>query len=327
MKRQLTKEQREKRHEKIRRVYEETGNQRETARRCDVSPGTVRYVIVPGEQEQATKRSRTYRKDNPEHRRNHYNDNKEIVAEQGKAYRQANPKKVAEKGRNWRKANPKRSAEHFHKYRKANPEKCSEACRKWRKANPEKIAEYGRAYRKANPETAAANCARRKARKLNALIFRPGTPEHDRLDWIEVAARQGGKGIGDFLGLQLELDHITPLKGSLVECSGLHVVENFQLLEKGVNISKHNRRIAVCPVGKKVVDYFVDIYDTAKQDITVPPVFQATEIGPLLDYLGDHTISQLIKELSTLKEFTQDPDTSSSPVVECSVRTIPKQAH
>jgi 5-methylcytosine-specific restriction endonuclease McrA len=269
----LTDEQREE----IRRVFVETGNQDETARRCGRSTSTVRNVIMPGGHERANAAAR-------------------------KSYHKRY----------------KEDPEAFEAYNAARRERRTEdpAARK-------KSSAIRKAYSKNNPEKIATLNANRRARKADAQIHKVGTPERDRHVWIEVALRQAATALGDFLCIQLDVDHITPLEGSRVGRSGLHCVSNFQLLEKSANSSKGNRRIAVCPVGKKIVDYFVDIYDTAKRDITVPPVFQATEIGPLLDYLGDHTIGQLITELSTLKEFAQSPDTSSGSVVECSV-SIPK---
>ena len=69
------------------------------------------------------------------------------VAEQQRAYYQANREKLAEQKRAYYQANREKVAEYMRAYYQANREKVAEQKRAYYQANREKVAEQQRAYR------------------------------------------------------------------------------------------------------------------------------------------------------------------------------------
>ena len=74
------------------------------------------------------------------------------IAENQRAYREANREKIAENQRAYYEANREKIAENQRAYREANREKIAENKRAYYEANREKIAENKRAYYEANRE-------------------------------------------------------------------------------------------------------------------------------------------------------------------------------
>lgn len=149
-----------------------------------------------------------------------------------KAYYQRNRKKVCAATSAYQKANrPKVNAARRRNYA-ADPEKRLSKNREWRAANHNKATAVEREYRQRN--RGAVNQRRREyqARKSGQV---PPWADRDAMRRIyDEAAR-----LTEETGVQHHVDHIVPLKGEVV--SGLHVVENLQILTATENIGKSNR--------------------------------------------------------------------------------------
>ena len=81
-----------------------------------------------------------------ENQRAYYEANREKIAENKRAYYEANREKIAENQRAYYEANREKIAENQRAYREANREKIAENKRAYREANREKINEYMRLY-------------------------------------------------------------------------------------------------------------------------------------------------------------------------------------
>lgn len=137
-------------------------------------------------------------------------------------------------------------------YRKNNKEKIT----KWKNINKEHISIYNkeycpkyytknkeirkikdRSYRQNNKHKINAQCAKRRARKLQAT---PKWLNKKQLKQIE-CFYQIAQRLTKCLGIRHEVDHIVPLKGK--DICGLHVPWNLQVLPKVINKKKHNKII------------------------------------------------------------------------------------
>ena len=125
--------------------------------------------------------------------------NKEDQAARDKRYRQENIEKKRAYGR-----------QYYFDNRELYRDKDNARARKWAKDNPEKMR---------------ANCAKRKAAKLQRT---PSWADDLVIRMIYEDCPEG-----------MEVDHIIPLQGEIV--SGLHVAHNLQYLTKSENCSKGNK--------------------------------------------------------------------------------------
>ena len=118
----------------------------------------------------------------------------------------------------------------------------------WRAKNKEKVAEYNKQYRKNNLEyyinwkkenkdlVNAATIKRRTAK----LYRMPKWVDKEHIELIKEVYKLAAERTKQF-GFPWHVDHIIPLQGELV--SGLHVIENLQVIPGTENIKKHNRYI------------------------------------------------------------------------------------
>ncbi len=103
--------------------------------------------------------------------------------------------------------------------------------RRWRDKNPD----YGYVWRQTHMGEVIASCNQRRARKLNAL---PSWLTKEDLLQIEELYNKAQQ-LTKETGVPHEVDHYYPLQGKTV--SGLHCLENLQLLTKSLNSSKGNK--------------------------------------------------------------------------------------
>lgn len=116
-------------------------------------------------------------------------------------------------------------------YREMNPGRAAERRRAFNEASPERAREYKRA----NRDKYRALDAKRHAAKLQRVPqwFTPN--DHAQFELLALAAAI----LAEFTGVSWHVDHIYPLQGETV--SGLHVAENWQLLNASDNSCKNNK--------------------------------------------------------------------------------------
>ena len=120
-------------------------------------------------------------------------------------------------GAKFRATNRESERRRLSEYREVNRDLCNERVERWRKANPHKHV---------------AKEARRRASKQNA------TPAWANPDYIALFYELA-KLESERTGVEVHVDHIVPLKSSLV--CGLHCEHNLQLLTASANLKKSNR--------------------------------------------------------------------------------------
>ena len=117
----------------------------------------------------------------------------------------------------------------------ANRDRVAAARKRWAEKNKEKGLENSRRYAKENPEWKAAQCAKRRSRKLRAC---PPWLTKEQFDEIECFYMEA-KRLFKETNVPHHVDHIVPLQGKLV--SGLHVPWNLQVITASANVKKNNR--------------------------------------------------------------------------------------
>lgn len=134
----------------------------------------------------------------------------------------------------------------------ATPEQLRERYLRWKEKNPTRAKEYYEAkkldetykqkqkentirYRKNNPGWMAAQCAKRRAKQLQATAGW----DTELTEFLSEEAHHL-RGLRDAsTGIIWNVDHIVPLQGK--EVRGLHVWNNLQVIPKRLNVQKLNR--------------------------------------------------------------------------------------
>jgi hypothetical protein len=124
---------------------------------------------------------------------------------------------------------------HQKEWREKNKDKLYNQALEWRKNNIDKIRAYQKKSKKKNSAKVIANNAKRRSDKLQR------TPSWLTKDdfWLITEAYELAKLRTKHFGFEWHVDHIIPLKGKLA--SGLHVIENLQVIEGIENMKKNNR--------------------------------------------------------------------------------------
>jgi hypothetical protein len=156
-------------------------------------------------------------------------------AEYGKLYREKNRAKAYQKVKEWRAANPDKRAEQNKRYAKKHPDMLRDKTDRWKKANPEKFAEFNKKSRLKNKARVLANKAKYRANKRNRT---PIWVDKDHL-WLIKEVYELAVLRTKMFKFEWHVDHIVPLNGKLV--SGLHVIENLQVIPGTENLLKNNK--------------------------------------------------------------------------------------
>lgn len=156
-------------------------------------------------------------------------------AEYNRAYREKNKDKLRAYRQAWRKANPDKRAEQCRRYAKKHPEMLRAKTDKWKKANPERAAAVSRKTRQKCKARILANKAKYRANKRNRT---PIWVDKDHL-WLIKEVYELAVLRTKLFGFEWHVDHIVPLNGKLV--SGLHVLENLQVIPGKENLLKNNK--------------------------------------------------------------------------------------
>lgn len=152
-----------------------------------------------------------------------------------KEYAQKNKEKAYKKVKEWRAANPEKWKAQRQRYAKKHPDVLVAKTTKWRKANPERAAELSRKTRLKNKARILANKAKYRASKRNKT---PIWVDKEHL-WLIKQAYELAILRSKMFGFDWHVDHIIPLNGKNV--SGLHVIENIQVIPAAENLLKNNK--------------------------------------------------------------------------------------
>ena len=152
-----------------------------------------------------------------------------------KAYAQKNRIKAYERIKEWRAANPEKWKEQNKKYAKKHQDIITAKSIRWKKANPERAAEVSRKSRLKNKARVLATKAKYRASKRNKT---PIWVDKEHLWLIKQAYELAILRTKQF-GFLWHVDHIIPLNGFNV--SGLHVIENIQVIPAAENLLKNNK--------------------------------------------------------------------------------------
>jgi hypothetical protein len=156
-------------------------------------------------------------------------------AEYGKLYREKNKDKLRAYRQAWRKDNPDKRLEQSRRYAKKHPDVLKEKSLRWRLANPERAAVVSRKTRQKCKARILANKAKLRANKRNRT---PIWVDKDHL-WLIKEVYELAVLRTKMFKFEWHVDHIVPLNGKLV--SGLHVIENLQVIPGTENLLKNNK--------------------------------------------------------------------------------------
>ena len=152
-----------------------------------------------------------------------------------KTYAQKNREAANKRNREWKKANPEKVKEMHKKYAEKHKEVLAAKSLRWKKANPERVAEVSRKTRLKNKARVLATKAKYRASKRNKT---PIWADKEHLWLIKQAYELAILRTKQF-GFLWHVDHIIPLNG--VNVSGLHVIENIQVIPAAENLLKNNK--------------------------------------------------------------------------------------
>jgi hypothetical protein len=135
----------------------------------------------------------------------------------------------------WRSLNREKHREQISKYQKENREKVTEYQKLWKHNNPEKVKISSKKSRQTNKHVRNAHTAKRRARKAQRT---PLWLTNDELFLIQEAYALASLRT-KLTGIEWHVDHIIPMQGDTV--SGLHCINNLQIILAKENCSKSNR--------------------------------------------------------------------------------------
>lgn len=181
-----------------------------------------------------------------------YEANKEKILEQQKSYRDRNKESISVKRKAY-KAKRKDiikeyNAKSWPEYYAKNREKILAKVKRQRDLDRDNVNAKDRIYYHLNKDKLLSRSKvwresnrgyiyslnRVRKNKMNKLQT-PSWADKESINIIYEQARR----ISQIEGIQYHVDHIIPIKGKLV--SGLHVINNLQIIPAKINMSKHNK--------------------------------------------------------------------------------------
>ncbi len=179
-------------------------------------------------------------------RRQHYENNTELMKEKSRRWRAANPeKKKANRKREyannrekakadakqWRENNPERKKQSSREWYCANRGQANENSKRWLRQNRDKASAMLRRWRQENPEASTAQRYRRESREVSSgEIFTAA-------EWKALKEHYGNKCLCcGRIDVKLTVDHVIPLSKG-----GSSDIDNIQPLCVSCNSGKHTK--------------------------------------------------------------------------------------
>lgn len=191
-----------------------------TGKLCVRNHSCVRSVATGTCVECAREKNTTFRRNNPNYKKQYYQANREKCLEYNKNWQQNNPDKVKNNSYRFIEQHGGYS-EYSKQQRRLNPDIGKTSSRKWRFKNPHKVREH-------------ANIRR------TSLEYAIPSWYNDEVNLIHQLYQKRTE-LSDRWGVELEVDHIIPLRPRDRSVSGLHCWHNLQLLDQSINGSKHDQ--------------------------------------------------------------------------------------
>lgn len=161
-------------------------------------------------------------------------ENKNHIQELNKQFYESCRETVKERSRLWRDQNPEQKQRNDKRRYRENKELYSKQAKARHQKNGEANCQRAKKWREDNPARVAANIAKRRAAKKQAI------PK-----WADMSAirkfYEEAQRITERTGIPHQVDHIYPLS-SKVMC-GLHVENNLQVITAEKNNAKKNKII------------------------------------------------------------------------------------
>ena len=145
------------------------------------------------------------------------------------------PFKNPEEAKAWQRAYYYANKEKIKAYSEANKEKLRANAKAHHEANKEKRKAQKKAWEQANKDKRSAISANRRSAKLNRT---PSWLTKEDLGKIKEFYKEAQR-LREETGEEWHVDHIIPLQGENI--SGLHVLDNLQIIRATENLSKQNR--------------------------------------------------------------------------------------
>jgi len=161
--------------------------------------------------------------------------------EWNRLYRERHPERIKEQKKRYKSS--AKGKEKTEIWNAANVSLLNTSREKWYLVNKDSCFQKAKEYVKAHPAWKASHCAKRRAKKLQAM---PAWVDADHL-WIIEEAHQLARLRSEATGISWDVDHIVPLTNKIV--CGLHVYWNMQVIPSVVNYRKHNKLCELNPFG------------------------------------------------------------------------------
>lgn len=199
------------------------------------------HVVARKKAKDKYRSSEKGKKKEKEQSRKYYKQNRDIIIEYGKEYRESEKgssviqkynSSQAKKDSANKYARSEKGKLNRKDYYDRNKKELIEKNKQYRKENPEVGRKANKKYYKKNPHMAAR--AKMKRRTLEGKS-RPSWANSDLIKQVY----EGSKRLGKLLNKKFHVDHIVPLNHP--DVCGLHVWANLQVLEDKINLSKGNK--------------------------------------------------------------------------------------
>lgn len=221
--------------QKIEHFYKKTSNKDGRTSHCKTCTQNTQKEFYKKNSERIRAKTKEYVQNNQtqvkQARRDRYNNNREDIKAQIKRYRKEHQENVRQTKSKYYNANKEYISQHGKTYRLNNQVKLKKTKDRYVSENHELILARQQVHRRENPGRFNAYNAKRRMSKLQR------TPKWSNMEEIKNIYELSSYFQNTF-HIKYNVDHILPLQSKFV--SGLHVVENLQIISKKENNFKYN---------------------------------------------------------------------------------------